>query len=136
MTPDSRPPVAAEGRRQADIVERLRQAAFDPACYGQWMLDAADEVERLRNAVAIAGEEIDAHINEIKRLHAKGEKAALAFATRREQLFDENDRLREALFWCGNSEDFSPGGKAREGWLKLCAPLLEKTPLNAKTRTP
>lgn len=31
----------------------------------------------------------------------------------------------EALVWCGGSADFGPGGQAREGWLKLCAPLLQ-----------
>ena len=34
------------------------------------------------------------------------------------------ERFREALIWCSGSEDFNDGGKAREGWLKLCAPLL------------
>lgn len=33
-------------------------------------------------------------------------------------------RLREALIWCGGSNDFSEGGVAREGWLKVCTPLL------------
>lgn len=36
-------------------------------------------------------------------------------------------KLREALIWCGGSADFGPGGQAREGWLKLCAPLIEET---------
>lgn len=39
----------------------------------------------------------------------------------------ENERLREALEWCSGSDDFNEGGKAREGWLKLCRPLLEGT---------
>lgn len=30
----------------------------------------------------------------------------------------------EALIWCSGSPDFNDGGQAREGWLKLCAPLL------------
>lgn len=34
----------------------------------------------------------------------------------------------EALQWCSGSADFAPGGKARRGWLKLCAPLLMKEP--------
>jgi hypothetical protein len=33
--------------------------------------------------------------------------------------------LREALVWCGGSPDFNEGGQAREGWLKVCAPLLK-----------
>lgn len=36
----------------------------------------------------------------------------------------EVERLRGALQWCSGSDDFQEGGKAREGWLKLCAPLL------------
>jgi len=38
------------------------------------------------------------------------------------------DTLREykdALIWCSGSEDFQVGGKAREGWEKICVPLLE-----------
>lgn len=34
------------------------------------------------------------------------------------------ERMREALIWCSGSDDFQEGGKAREGWLKLCAPLI------------
>jgi hypothetical protein len=34
------------------------------------------------------------------------------------------DQFLEALQWCSGSEDFQIGGKAREGWEKLCVPLL------------
>jgi hypothetical protein len=37
---------------------------------------------------------------------------------------DEIDRLRDALFWCGGSGDFGPGGVASEGWKAICGPLL------------
>lgn len=37
------------------------------------------------------------------------------------------DRLKAALFWCSGSADFNDGGVAREGWLKVCAPLLKGT---------
>jgi hypothetical protein len=30
----------------------------------------------------------------------------------------------DALIWCSGSADFNEGGFAREGWQKLCAPLL------------
>jgi len=30
---------------------------------------------------------------------------------------------KHALFWCGGSDDFSDGGKAREGWLKVVMPV-------------
>ena len=42
-----------------------------------------------------------------------------------QHLLEENSKLREALHWCSGSADFGTGGKARRGWLKLCAPLLE-----------
>jgi hypothetical protein len=32
--------------------------------------------------------------------------------------------LKEALIWCSGSNDFGPGGKAHEGWVKTCRPLL------------
>lgn len=34
------------------------------------------------------------------------------------------DQYLEALRWCGGSADFGDGGQAREGWLKICDPLL------------
>jgi len=34
--------------------------------------------------------------------------------------------LFDALIWCSAASDFQPGGKARKGWLKLCAPLIGK----------
>ena len=37
----------------------------------------------------------------------------------------EIERLEAALLWCGGSADFNEGGVAREGWLKVCAPLLK-----------
>lgn len=33
--------------------------------------------------------------------------------------------LAEALLWCSGSSDFNEGGQARDGWLKLCAPLIK-----------
>jgi len=35
------------------------------------------------------------------------------------------DEYREALIWCGGSEDFGPGGKAQEGYNKIVRPLLD-----------
>ena len=49
-----------------------------------------------------------------------------------QDLWDANEKLEQrvegfhdALIWCSGSGDFQEGGKARVGWLKLCAPLLE-----------
>ena len=36
-----------------------------------------------------------------------------------------HDDLVEALLWCSGSQDFAPGGVAREGWLKL-QPLIDQ----------
>lgn len=32
---------------------------------------------------------------------------------------------QEALIWCSGSQDFQVEGKAREGWEKICLPLLK-----------
>lgn len=32
--------------------------------------------------------------------------------------------LEGALQWCSGSADFNEGGVAREGWLKICAPII------------
>ncbi len=37
-------------------------------------------------------------------------------------------KLRGALAWCGGSDDFQVGGKSRDGWERLCAPLLRGKP--------
>lgn len=41
-------------------------------------------------------------------------------------------RLQAALQWCSGSDDFQEGGKAREGWLKVCAPLLDHAALSPR----
>ncbi|KKN78149.1 hypothetical protein LCGC14_0353760 [marine sediment metagenome] len=40
----------------------------------------------------------------------------------------ERDQFLDALQWCSASSDFQVFGLARKGWLKLCAPLIEKKP--------
>lgn len=40
----------------------------------------------------------------------------------------EIERLRDALIWCGGSQDFSPGGIAREGWERVVHPLITPHP--------
>ena len=34
------------------------------------------------------------------------------------------DKYIDALIWSSGSADFAEGGQAREGWLKICQPLL------------
>ena len=56
-------------------------------------------------------------------------KEAEAYAEELEKDRDALDaklaEFRHALLWCGGSADFNEGGVAREGWLKVCAPLLK-----------
>jgi hypothetical protein len=42
------------------------------------------------------------------------------------KLEKELDKVIDALIWCSGSADFQEGGVAREGWLKVCAPLIKK----------
>ena len=37
----------------------------------------------------------------------------------------ERDAMFEALVWCSGASDFQPDGKARDGWLSLCRPLID-----------
>lgn len=75
-----------------------------------------DLVERLR----YAGDHEAA--DEIERLRAEGAKHVDEI----NYLWEETDKLRDALSWCSGSPDFGDGGDAREGWLLLCEPLLTK----------
>lgn len=43
----------------------------------------------------------------------------------KEDLETKLAKALEALQWCSGSADFNEGGVAREGWLKVCAPLLK-----------
>jgi hypothetical protein len=41
------------------------------------------------------------------------------------ELFErELEKYKEALIWCSAASDFQVGGKAREGWKRLCQPLI------------
>ena len=40
--------------------------------------------------------------------------------------------LQEALVWCSGASDFAPGGKAHEGWVKTCRPLIATRPEDMK----
>jgi hypothetical protein len=35
------------------------------------------------------------------------------------------ERLAAALVWASGSDDFAPGGKAREGWERVAQPALD-----------
>ena len=66
---------------------------------------------RLRATITQQDELLNMHDAELERLRAALEES------------------REALMWCSGSADFGAGGKAREGWLKICEPLLRRKAL-------
>lgn len=35
-------------------------------------------------------------------------------------------KYQDALVWCSGSADFHIDGQAREGWIRLCLPLINK----------
>ena len=35
------------------------------------------------------------------------------------------EALERALIWCSNTDDFQKGGNNRQGWIKICQPLLD-----------
>ena len=45
-------------------------------------------------------------------------------------------KYKDALIWCSGSDDFQVGGKAREGWEKICLPLLKEFPLGKENYCP
>ena len=55
------------------------------------------------------------------------EKELEEYHTENLSLFISVEQLYEMLVWCGGSEDFQEGGKARIGWEKWCIPILERT---------
>lgn len=76
-------------------------------------------IARLRATVPLAIVSYDA-ADRIEELAAHAETMAQIVEAYREHA----KRLEEALLWCSGSADFTEGGVAREGWLKVCAPLL------------
>lgn len=69
------------------------------------------ENERLRRALSVALQ--------------NGDGAPISF-DRWIVKIEENDRLVEALIWCSAVAEFQPGGNAREGWEKICQPLIRR----------
>lgn len=47
---------------------------------------------------------------------------------------NSHEALVDALIWCSGSPSFAPDGEAREGWLKLCQPLIDAS-LNDLSKT-
>lgn len=90
------------------LIERMRQVEWEPCQL------AADRIEALVKEIAEMEAEVHAHIELWgKALREKADAEARA------------ERLEEALLWCSWSAAFNEGGVAREGWLKVCAPLLK-----------
>jgi hypothetical protein len=47
---------------------------------------------------------------------------------------DERLEYQMALIWCSAAADFAPEGQAREGWLKLGKPLIDRQPIEGASR--
>lgn len=67
--------------------------------------------------------EPDANENPYSRERLHRENTALRAEI--ERLRDREGQFVNALIWCSVSADFNEGGQAREGWLKMCRPLIE-----------
>lgn len=80
--------------------------------------EAADRIEQL-----VATNE--ALVRKLAWAEAKLEAEELTNGLKLNEAEARAERLEEALIWCSGSADFNEGGFAREGWLKLCAPLLK-----------
>ena len=113
----------------AELIAMARLAQRDDrmstgALYG----DLADRIEELDRACSEWADVSQANYQRAKKAEAKLAKAMEAERKLHEAHIKaqaaEIERLREALQWCSGSADFNEGGIAREGWLKLCAPLL------------
>lgn len=102
----------------ADLIERLAARVKWVEADLNTLTDANHRQALCINFTASAlGPDISATIDGLP-------KAARHVLNRAEKAEAEVARLREALIWCSGSDDFQDGGKAREGWLKLCAPLI------------
>ena len=106
--------LAAHAEAMAQIVEAYRERA--DVCLGHLPLH--------RKTVA----RIEALENEAVLSKAAYEGVSSLLLSVQQDCIKERqraERLEAALQWCSGSPDFNEGGAAREGWLKLCAPLLK-----------
>lgn len=96
----------------AELIEWLRKP------YGDSMMErAADRIE------ALIAERNDWESHAI--YNAEFVDLAVSYRNERDAARAKLAEFRHALLWCGGSADFNEGGVAREGWLKVCAPLLK-----------
>ena len=127
------------------LIEPAREALEALIAEGDAM---ADRIEALTEQLAAArkdAEEAEAYAGELEanglanRVAIMRLEAKLATCEKYRDAYAECDRigtqavrdlearaerLEEALLWCSGSADFTAGGVAREGWLKVCEPLL------------
>ncbi|KKK73334.1 hypothetical protein LCGC14_2894880 [marine sediment metagenome] len=67
--------------------------------------------------------ELEAELNEVRKLRDDSHAKSLNLLAEAEA---DYVALLDALRWCSGSPDFNEGGQAREGWIKLCNPLLSQ----------
>ena len=114
-----------EERRRAEALEVERDEARATLAELERQFDiqreAWNDTCRERDEARARITEIEADYDKSRRElweQAKADKARIA------ELEAALRKYQEALIWCSGSPDFAPEGQAREGWLKLCAPLL------------
>ncbi len=128
-----------------DIIEHLRRQASqqDPfTC--EDMLKAADEIERQRAELAAAAGEATRLLESFVHEHclpvpdwkplpdlmgiliqlSNAVTIARDYKVEIKRLRSELVKYDEALLWCSAASDFHPGGYAREGWERICQPLI------------
>ena len=88
----------------------------------------AERLEMLRAQRGAITEEIAhelwAEIDALRGLVGDYQAYSDSLTARVRELEDALGEYRDALIWCSGSDDFNVGGRARKGWLKVCAPLI------------
>lgn len=101
----------------ATLIARLREIQGQAGLFASVAADRLAALVKARREDAL---ELLAALGQAQEAY----EAQLKAEARAEQLAATCERLEEALLWCSGSADFTEGGVAREGWLKVCAPLL------------
>lgn len=77
------------------------------------------------NTASHAADRLEALVKDKRWIIEERDRTFALMLGRAEAAEARAERLEEALIWCSGSADFNEGGIAREGWLKMCAPLLD-----------
>ena len=124
-----------EADDRSEQLNAARQDAKEAEAYAEELEQERDEAIRRRDAWRAKAEGYDAVRMALREKVGAPWPPNLSRALWAGIAADEKKRaddaeaklaeFRHALLWCGGSADFKEGGVAREGWLKVCAPLLK-----------